>query len=87
MKETEERSIEIECNTQMNIKKGRMTEKDKRGIQKGRKKKVLFFICFNLLCFDFYKEKHGCVLNQGTEKNTEDTEMRKRGDTKKEIIM
>lgn len=41
-KETEERGTETESDTETNIKKGRMTEKEERGHQKGRKKKVLF---------------------------------------------
>lgn len=41
MKETVERGIETESDTQTNIKKGGMTERDGRGRQKGRRKEVL----------------------------------------------
>lgn len=45
-KETEERGIETESDAQTNIKKGRMRERDERGCQKGRRKKVLLLCAF-----------------------------------------
>lgn len=45
-KETEERGTETESDTQTNIKKGRLRERDERGCQKGRRTKVLLLCAF-----------------------------------------